>query len=345
MGENVPGGSLEAVGDEFAAAGRLVNAVDVARPNLGVPRDAFVIAVNAVGRVGEPHGTVGRHREIVRAVEPPAVPSVGEHCAPCVVLGPDYPTQPLLTGDQAAVRVECVAVRKAGRFAEDTDRAVGLVPTHQAVVRDVAPQQVAPGGDVDRPLRPPLAGRDPPDSDVAAQAVERGMHDLVGVNCLERQCRHTPSSSLSVSTSEGGARRRGRHPRVGGSLGSGRVRQRADPGYDVAVPAQARLLGRDRETAVVGHALSEASSSRSSIVIVEGEPGIGKSRLLSEADDAARRHDMQVAAGRAEELDQGRPFGVMARSSAATPRPRTRGGPGSRGCLRRKSRTTGARSP
>jgi predicted ATPase len=78
-------------------------------------------------------------------------------------------------------------------------------------------------------------------------------------------------------------------------------------------PAQARLLGRDRETAIVAHALSEASSSRTSIVIVEGEAGIGKSRLLAEAGEGAVRIGLQVAAGRAEELDQGRPFGVMAR--------------------------------
>ena len=91
------------------------------------------------------------------------------------------------------------------------------------------------------------------------------------------------------------------------------------------VTARTRLLGRDHETAVLGHALSEASSSQSSIIIVEGEAGIGKSRLLGDACDEARNRGMQVAVGRAEELDQDRPFGLIARvlgCDASSPDPR-----------------------
>ena len=80
------------------------------------------------------------------------------------------------------------------------------------------------------------------------------------------------------------------------------------------MPAQGPLLGRDREIAVIGHALREAENHRSSIVVIEGEAGIGKSRLLAAACEEGRRRGMQIAVGRAEELDQGRPFGVMARA-------------------------------
>ena len=47
-------------------------------------------------------------------------------------------------------------------------------------------------------------------------------------------------------------------------------------------------------------------------MLIEGEAGIGKSRLLAEALADARSRGMQVAACRAEELEQNRPFGLVA---------------------------------
>jgi hypothetical protein len=46
-------------------------------------------------------------------------------------------------------------------------------------------------------------------------------------------------------------------------------------------------------------------------VIIEGEAGIGKSRLMSEGLVAARDRGFQIAAGRAEELESTRPFGLL----------------------------------
>ena len=112
-----------------------------------------------------------------------------------------------------------------------------------------------------------------------------------------------------------------------------------DMGRAALVP---RLRGREEEIRTIGEALERVASGRPAVVLIEGEAGIGKSRLLDEMLEAARRRGMQVTAGRAEELGRTRPFGVMAdafgcvRSSpdprrAAIARLLASGGPGDRG--------------
>ena len=71
------------------------------------------------------------------------------------------------------------------------------------------------------------------------------------------------------------------------------------------------IRGREAEIAVLGDALDLVESGRRAVVLIEGEAGIGKTRLLDAALDDARRRGMQVAAGRAEELEGMRPFGLM----------------------------------
>ncbi len=87
----------------------------------------------------------------------------------------------------------------------------------------------------------------------------------------------------------------------------------------------AAIRGREAEIAVLGEALGQAGSGQRALVLVEGEAGIGKTRLLGAALDDARRRGMQVVAGRAEELEGMRPFGLVASAfgcvrSAADPR-------------------------
>ena len=53
-------------------------------------------------------------------------------------------------------------------------------------------------------------------------------------------------------------------------------------------------------------------SGRPAVVLIEGEAGIGKTRLLAGVLEDARGRGMQVAAGRAEELERTRPFGLVA---------------------------------
>ena len=72
------------------------------------------------------------------------------------------------------------------------------------------------------------------------------------------------------------------------------------------------IRGRETETAILGETLDQVESGRRAVALIEGEPGIGKTRLLDAALADAGRRGIQVAVGRAEELEQTRPFGVMA---------------------------------
>ena len=73
------------------------------------------------------------------------------------------------------------------------------------------------------------------------------------------------------------------------------------------------ILGREAETAVLDDALDRVASGRQAIVLIDGEAGIGKTRLLEYALGKARGRGMQVAAGGADELERSRPFGLVAR--------------------------------
>ncbi len=72
------------------------------------------------------------------------------------------------------------------------------------------------------------------------------------------------------------------------------------------------IRGRDPETALLQQTLDQIGSGRRAIVLIEGEPGIGKTRLLEAALRDARGRGMQAAMGRAQELEWTRPFGVLA---------------------------------
>ena len=74
------------------------------------------------------------------------------------------------------------------------------------------------------------------------------------------------------------------------------------------------LHGRETELRVLEQALDRAASGRLAVVLAEGEAGIGKTRLLAQALTDARGRGMRVAAGRAEELESTRPFGVIAQA-------------------------------
>ena len=72
------------------------------------------------------------------------------------------------------------------------------------------------------------------------------------------------------------------------------------------------IRGREAEITILGETLDEVESGRRAVALIEGEPGIGKTRLLDAALEDARGRGIQVATGRALELERTRPFGVMA---------------------------------
>ncbi len=72
------------------------------------------------------------------------------------------------------------------------------------------------------------------------------------------------------------------------------------------------IRGRAAELAVLRDALDRVESGRLAMVLLEGEAGIGKTRLLDHALQDAKGRGLQVLAGRAGELERTRPFGVVA---------------------------------
>ena len=119
------------------------------------------------------------------------------------------------------------------------------------------------------------------------------------------------------------------------------------PQYDPVMGALARaprICGREAEIQTLGEALDRVACGGPAIVLVEGEAGIGKTRLLAKALEDARGRGMHVAAGRAEELERTRPFGVLAGAWGAPGHRRTRGGRPSPDCWPPRPPGTRARS-
>ena len=70
------------------------------------------------------------------------------------------------------------------------------------------------------------------------------------------------------------------------------------------------LLERGGELARVDRLLTEARAGRGGVVVITGPAGIGKTALLSDAEERAGRAGMRVLAGRGGELEGGFSFGV-----------------------------------
>jgi len=70
------------------------------------------------------------------------------------------------------------------------------------------------------------------------------------------------------------------------------------------------LLERENELEAVQAALDAARGGRGGLVVIEGPPGAGKSRLLTAARARARESGMRVLAARGAELEREFPFGV-----------------------------------
>lgn len=72
------------------------------------------------------------------------------------------------------------------------------------------------------------------------------------------------------------------------------------------------LLERDREIASLVDAVASAAAGRPGMVFIEGEGGIGKTRLLLEARDRAAEAGVQLRSARGSEREQRLPYAVVA---------------------------------
>jgi DNA-binding CsgD family transcriptional regulator/tetratricopeptide (TPR) repeat protein len=66
------------------------------------------------------------------------------------------------------------------------------------------------------------------------------------------------------------------------------------------LPPEGGLHGREQELAVIRDALGRLADGTGSVILIEGGPGMGKSRLLAEVSSQARRTGIAVGSGAAE---------------------------------------------
>src|SRR6266851_2454740 len=85
-----------------------------------------------------------------------------------------------------------------------------------------------------------------------------------------------------------------------------------------AAPTQP-LRGRDAEMAAINAALGDARDGRGGVLLVEGGPGLGKSRLLEEAVSLAGRAGVRAAMGRADADDNVVPMAPLERAALEHP--------------------------
>ena len=128
--------------------------------------EAFVVAADAVGRIGEPDAAVGMHDDVVGRVQALALELFGDHGDRAVRLVADDAAAAVLARQLPAFEIERVAVAVAGRIAEHSHAPVVFDPAHLDVVRNVAPHEISADAVPCRAFRPQRA-----DSEVAGSTV------------------------------------------------------------------------------------------------------------------------------------------------------------------------------
>ena len=84
-------------------------------------------------------------------------------------------------------------------------------------------------------------------------------------------------------------------------------------------------MGREAEVGLAAAAVRQLSEGRASVLAIEGEAGIGKTRLVQGIAEDARSRGMAVFCGQAHPFERTRPFGVVAAAldlSRRSPDPR-----------------------
>lgn len=80
---------------------------------------------------------------------------------------------------------------------------------------------------------------------------------------------------------------------------------------DANAAGSRRIRGREPELSVLAERIASARAGTGGAVVVEGPPGIGKSRLLAEAVNHATASGLRVAWGEADEADQVAPLSCL----------------------------------
>jgi len=93
-----------------------------------------------------------------------------------------------------------------------------------------------------------------------------------------------------------------------GAALSGAEAAAISPAMLLGTVMRTRLVGRDSELRELKSSLELAASGHGQVVLVEGEPGIGKTRLLQEAQVYARLRGFIVLVGRCYEQETGVPY-------------------------------------
>src|SRR5215211_7837983 len=138
-------------------------------------------------------------------------------------------------------------------------------------------------------------------------------YDVIGdvMNLSARLMQATPDTILCDEATQSAARSRLRFR----ALPTISVKGKADPiaVYRPLEPARARdrpwtMVGRDRERQLLSSRLEELRGGRSGLVLIEGEPGIGKSRLLAELLQQARARGVRSLLGAGDAVETTTPY-------------------------------------
>jgi DNA-binding SARP family transcriptional activator/tetratricopeptide (TPR) repeat protein len=76
-------------------------------------------------------------------------------------------------------------------------------------------------------------------------------------------------------------------------------------------PAPSDLVDRDGEIEAIRSAIGELTGGASQLVIIEGPPGVGKTRLLAEARRLAAEHELHVLGAKGSQLERTFGFGAV----------------------------------
>src|SRR5262245_42933366 len=80
---------------------------------------------------------------------------------------------------------------------------------------------------------------------------------------------------------------------------------------DAEIGSAVRFVGRGAELGALRAFVTDAGSGHGRVVVIEGDSGLGKSRLPVEAARAAEASGFRVLWGACDEIDQDRPLGPL----------------------------------